>query len=128
MWTPVKDITSKSTVNMSFGQINFNSPSQVCCTAINSLTMICNYIPESSKQGGRSRYSLLSKAYHEVPCFSIICNRNDRFLIIHLNINLSLSGIITHVGKCIMFPFKVTRTSFQSICTTCHNNLLSSLI
>ena len=31
------------------------------------------------------------------------------------NLNLSLSGIVTDAGRFILFPFKVTLTSFQSI-------------
>ena len=92
------------------------------------LAIVCKQISESSKQGGGSKYSLLSKAYHDVPCLSITCSNNDLFLIMHLSLNLSLNGIITDVGKCIIVLFKVIKTSFQSIFTTSHNNFLSSII
>ena len=70
-------IISRSIVTLSFGNINFNSPSQVCCTVTNSFAMVCNDISESSDHDGGNKYSLMSKACHEVPCFSIICNSND---------------------------------------------------
>ena len=46
----------------------------------------------------------------------------------HLSLNLSLNGIMTDVNKCIIVPFKVIKTSFQSIFTTSHNSFLSSII
>ena len=71
---------------------------------------------------------MLSKTYHDVPCLHIICNSNDIFFIMQLNLNLSLNGIITDVGRCVMVPFKVIRTSFQSIFTTSHNTFLFNVI
>ena len=128
MWTPVNVIISRSTVTMSFGNINFNSPLQLYSTVTSSFVMVCNYISELSEAGGGSKYSLLSKAYHEVPYFSIICNVNDLFLMMCLNLNLSLICIIADVGKHTMFSFKVIRISFQSICTTSNNYLLFNVI
>ena len=39
----------------------------------------------------------------------------------HLILNLSLNFIVNDVGKFILFPFKVTLTSFQSNSITCQS-------
>ena len=57
---------------------------------------------ELSKEGGGSKYSMLSKAYHDVPCLNITCSNNDLFLIMYPSLNLFLNGIMTNVGNCII--------------------------
>ena len=49
------------------------------------------------------------------PCFNMMLKSNDSPSIIWLILNLSLNLIVTDFGKFILFPFKVTLTSFQSI-------------
>ena len=117
-----------STVTVSFGKINLRNPSQVCSTMVISLAIFCNWISDSSKCGGGSKYSILFSAYQDVPCLSITCNNNDLFLIKYLNLYLSLSWTLTDIGNCIIASFKVTKASFQSILITSHKYFLSQVI
>ena len=75
-------------------------------------------------------WSLLSFSMvnHVFSCFSITCRSKGCFLISFLTINLSLNSMITEVGKLILFPFKVTRTSFHFISNTSQIQFFFSLI
>ena len=65
-----------------------------------------------------------------MPWFNIIQKSKSSHLTMHLILNLSVSGIMTDTGKFILFPFKVTFTSFQSNSITSqsifHFNLIFS--
>ena len=85
-------------------------------------------ISDSSKCGGGSKYSTLSSAYQDIPCLSMTCSSNELVLIKDLSRYLSLSGTLTNMGNWIIAPFKVTKTSPQSILITSHKYLLSKVI
>ena len=52
---------------------------------------------------------------HVIPCLSIMWKSRGSFFIKHLILMLSLSLIVTTLGKLILLSLKVTLTSFQSI-------------
>ena len=54
------------------------------------------------------------KVNQVMPCFNITWKSKSSILAMHLSLNLSLSYILTDVGKLILFPFKVILTSLQS--------------
>ena len=56
-----------------------------------------------------------ARVYHVIPCFSIRWMSNGSLFIKCLTLILSLSLIVTTLGKLILFSLKVTVTSFQSI-------------
>ena len=55
------------------------------------------------------------KVNHLIPCLSITCKGNGSFFIMNLILILSLSLIVTILGKLILLSLKVILTSFQSI-------------
>ena len=55
------------------------------------------------------------KVNHVIPCLSIMWKSRGSFFIKCLILILSLSLIVTTVGKLILLSLKVTLTSFQSI-------------
>ena len=117
MYTPFKVITSMCTVTVSWGNINLKSPLQVCWDSEIQIS-------DSSKLGEGSKYSTLSSAYQDIPCLSMTCNSKEPFLIKDLSLYLSLSGTLTDIGIWIIAPFKVTKTSPQSVLITSHKYLL----
>ena len=56
-----------------------------------------------------------AKVNHVIPCLSIMWKSRGSFFIKHLILILSLSLIVTTLGKLILLSLKVTLTSFQSI-------------
>ena len=56
-----------------------------------------------------------AKVNHVIPCLSIRWKSKGSFFIKHLTLILSLSLIVTTLGKLILLSLKVTVTSFQSI-------------
>ena len=62
----------------------------------------------------------VAKAYHVIPCLSIMWKSNSCLFIKHLTLILSWSLIVTTLGKLILFSLKVTVTSFQSISHVSH--------
>ena len=117
-----------STVTVSLGNIKLRSPSQMCWETVISLAISEIQISDSSKCGGGSKYSTLSSAYQDVPCLSMTCNSNEPFLIKDFSMYLSLSGTLTDMDIWIIAPFKVTKTSPQSILITFHKYLLFKVI
>ena len=55
-----------------------------------------------------------TKVNQVIPCFNITWKSKGSLFTMHLILNLSLNHIVTDVSKIILFPFKVTLTSFQS--------------
>ena len=60
-------------------------------------------------------FVLEAKVSHVIPCLSNTWKSSGSFFIIHLILILSLSLIVTILGKLILLSLKVTLTSFQSI-------------
>ena len=58
---------------------------------------------------------LEAKVNHVIPCLSIMWKSSGSFFLMHLILILSLSLIVTILGKLILLSLKVTLTSFQSI-------------
>ena len=56
-----------------------------------------------------------AKVNHVIPCLSHMWKSRGSFFIKHLILILSLSLIVTTLGKLIFLSLKVTLTSFQSI-------------
>ena len=56
-----------------------------------------------------------AKVNHVIPCLSIMWKSSGSFFIQHLTLILSLSLIVTILGKLILLSLKVMLTSFQSI-------------
>ena len=121
-------MTSMPTVTVSLGNMNLKSPLQMCWETVISLAISEIQIYDSSKCGGGSKYSTLSSAYQDISCLSMTCNSNEPFLIKDLSLYLSLSGTLTNMGIWIIAPFKVTKTSPQSILITSYRYLLSKVI
>ena len=111
IYIPLKVITSMSTVTVSSGNMNLESPLQRCWEMVILLAISEIQIFNSFKHGGGSRYSALSSAYQDVPCLSMTCNSNEPFLIKDLSLYLFLSGTLTDMGNLIIAPFKVTKNS-----------------
>ena len=128
IYIPFKVITSMSTVTVSSGNINLKSPLQVYWEIVISLAISEIQISDSSKCGSGSKYSTLSSAYQDILYLSMMCNSNEPVLIKDLSLYLSLSGTLTNMGIWIIAPFKVTKTSPQSILITSYKHLLSKVI
>ena len=102
-------MTSMSTVTASLGNMNLQSPLQMCWEMVISLAISEIQIFDSSKHGGGSRYSTLSSAHQDVLCLSMTCNSNEPVPIKDLSLYLSLCGTLTNMGIWIIAPFKGTR-------------------
>ena len=64
-----------------------------------------------------------AKVNHVIPCLSIMWKSRSSFFIKYLILILSLSLIVTTLGKLILLSLKVTVTSFQSISRVSKYNL-----
>ena len=89
-------------------------------------------IPKMRSQFAASLYlccfrrSLDAKGNHVIPCFSMISKSKDSCLTMHLILK-SLGSIMTDAANFILFPFKVTLTSFQSNYRTSQSIFLFNL-
>ena len=83
-----------------------------------SCMLVLNQKPYSGRISGMSyivSWGLLDANVNQVmPCFNTMWKSNGSLLTMHLILNLSLNCFVTDYGKLILFPFKVTLTSFQS--------------
>ena len=127
VWIPliVFTFTSMSTVSNGSRCLSTNARSciliweyrpsgKLACIVIHSF---CNIVHTVS-------CAPVAKVYHIIPCLIIMWKSMGSFFIKHLILSLSLSLIVTTLGKLIWLSLKVTLTSFQSISRVSPNMIL----
>ena len=118
VWMPliIFLFTSVSTVSIGSRHLKYPSKKLHCGLRIQAIWKI-NYIVIHSFCNVIHAVSCApwAKVNHVIPCLRIMWKSRGSFFIKHLILILSLSLIVTTIGKLIWLSLKVTLTSLQSI-------------